>query len=60
MIMGESPAVAAHRYAPARDIDTQVLGVKNRAECVAAAETGPLPADLMARIDGAVKAACPA
>jgi hypothetical protein len=34
-----------------------VLGVKNRrelAECVAAAEAGPLPADLLARIDRSV------
>ena len=50
----------AHRYALALDIDTLVLGVKNRhelAECVAAAEAGPLPADLIARIDEAVAAA---
>jgi hypothetical protein len=34
-----------------------VLGVKNRAElaeCVAAAEAGPLSADLIARVDGSV------
>ena len=40
------------------DIDTLVLGVKNRqelAECVAAAEAGPLPRDLIERIDAAVK-----
>jgi hypothetical protein len=38
-------------------VDTVVLGVKNRAElaeCVAAAEAGQLPADLMARIDQSV------
>ncbi len=55
--LGENPAVIAHRYALALDIDTLVLGVKNRvelAECVAAAEVGPLSADLMARIDGSV------
>lgn len=55
---GENPAVVAHRYALALDIDTLVLGVKNRselAECVAAAEAGPLPRELMARIDAAVK-----
>ena len=55
--LGENPAVIAHRYALSLDIDTLVLGVKNRlelAECVAAAEAGPLPAELMARIDGAV------
>jgi aryl-alcohol dehydrogenase-like predicted oxidoreductase len=55
--IGANPAVVAHRYALALDIDTLVLGVKNRrelAECVAAAEAGPLPADLVARIDQAV------
>ena len=55
--LGENPAVIAHRYALALDIDTLVLGVKNRAElaeCVAAAAAGPLPADLMARIDASV------
>jgi aryl-alcohol dehydrogenase-like predicted oxidoreductase len=55
--LGASPAVMAHRYALSLDIDTLVLGVKNRhelAECVAAAEAGPLPADLMARIDASV------
>jgi len=38
-------------------VDTVVLGVKNRrelAECVAAAEAGPLPADLLTRIDQSV------
>ena len=55
--LGENPAVIAHRYALSLDIDTLVLGVKNRqelAECVAAAEAGPLPAELMARIDASV------
>lgn len=55
--LGANPAVIAHRYALALDIDTLVLGVKNRSEladCVAAAEAGPLPADLVARIDQAV------
>jgi aryl-alcohol dehydrogenase-like predicted oxidoreductase len=50
--------VVAHRYALSLDIDTLVLGVKNRqelAECVAAAEAGPLPRDLVERIDAAVK-----
>ena len=50
--------MVAHRYALALDIDTLVLGVKNRqelAECVAAAEAGPLPRDLIERIDAAVK-----
>ncbi|HTI80635.1 MAG TPA: aldo/keto reductase [Acetobacteraceae bacterium] len=55
--LGENPAVIAHRYAMSLDVDTLVLGVKNRAElaeCVAAAEAGSLPADLMARIDASV------
>ena len=42
--LGANPAVLAHRYALSLDIDTLVLGVKNRpelAECVAAAEAGP-------------------
>jgi aryl-alcohol dehydrogenase-like predicted oxidoreductase len=55
--MGEDPAIVAHRYALGLDIDTLVLGVKNRAElagCVAAAEAGPLPAEVVARIDGSV------
>ena len=58
--LGANPAVIAHRYALALDIDTLVLGVKNRhelAECVAAAEAGPLPADLIARIDKAIATA---
>jgi hypothetical protein len=44
----------AHRYALTLDIDTLVLGVKNRqelADCVAAAEAGPLPAELVNQID---------
>ena len=55
--LGTTPAMAAHRYALSLDIDTLVLGVKNRqelAECVAAAEAGPLPAELLARIDQSV------
>jgi aryl-alcohol dehydrogenase-like predicted oxidoreductase len=55
--LGENPAVMAHRYALGLPIDTLVLGVKNRqelAECVAAEQAGPLPADLVARIDAAV------
>ena len=55
--LGQNPAVLAHRYALSLDIDTLVLGVKNReelAECVAAAEAGPLPADLIGRIEGSV------
>ena len=48
----------AHRYALSLDIDTLVLGVKNRrelAECVAAAEAGPLPRDLIVRIDASME-----
>jgi aryl-alcohol dehydrogenase-like predicted oxidoreductase len=55
--LGMDPAVLAHRYALSLDIDTLVLGVKNRREldqCVAAAEAGPLPDDLVARIDATV------
>ncbi len=55
--LGEDPAVLAHRYALSLDIDTLVLGVKNREElaaCIAAAEAGPLPPELMARIDRSV------
>jgi aryl-alcohol dehydrogenase-like predicted oxidoreductase len=55
---GESPAALAHRYALSMaGIDSVVLGVKNRAElaeCVAAAERGPLAADLVAAIDATV------
>jgi aryl-alcohol dehydrogenase-like predicted oxidoreductase len=58
--LGENPAVIAHRYALGLDIDTLVLGVKNRqelAECVAAAEAGPLPGELMARVDASTRGA---
>jgi aryl-alcohol dehydrogenase-like predicted oxidoreductase len=57
--LGESPALVAHRYALSLDVDTLVLGVKNRTElteCVAAAEAGPLAPDLIARIDASVPA----
>ena len=56
--LGENPAVIAHRYALSLDIDTLVLGVKNRrelAECIAAADAGPLPPELIARIDRSVE-----
>jgi aryl-alcohol dehydrogenase-like predicted oxidoreductase len=55
--LGANPAVIAHRYALGLNIDTLVLGVKNReelAECVAGAAEGPLPPDLMARVDASV------
>jgi aryl-alcohol dehydrogenase-like predicted oxidoreductase len=55
--LGETPAVLAHRYALSLDIDTLVLGVKNRrelAECVAAADAGRLSPELIARIDRSV------
>jgi aryl-alcohol dehydrogenase-like predicted oxidoreductase len=54
---GMTPAFLAHRYALSLPVDTLVLGVKNRtelAECVAAAEAGSLPADLVARVDQSV------
>jgi aryl-alcohol dehydrogenase-like predicted oxidoreductase len=55
--LGANPAVMAHRYALSLDIDTLVLGVKNRqelAECVAAAEAGPLPGELVGRVDASI------
>ncbi len=55
--LGVTPALLAHRYALSLAVDTVVLGVKNReelAECVAAAEAGPLPAELLARVDQSV------
>lgn len=55
----QDPAIVAHRYALALPIDTLVLGVKNRAElagCVAAAEAGPLPPEVMARVDASIHA----
>jgi aryl-alcohol dehydrogenase-like predicted oxidoreductase len=55
--LGMTPALLAHRYALSLPVDTLVLGVKNRtelAECVAAANAGPLPIDLVARVDGSV------
>jgi aryl-alcohol dehydrogenase-like predicted oxidoreductase len=55
---GERPAALAHRYAlTMAGVDSVVLGVKNRAElaeCVEAAERGPLDADLVAAIDASV------
>jgi aryl-alcohol dehydrogenase-like predicted oxidoreductase len=56
--LGENPAILAHRYALSLAIDTLVLGVKNRqelAECIAAAEAGPPPSDVIARIDASVR-----
>src|SRR5215472_496039 len=56
--LGDAPAMLAHRYALSLDIDTLVLGVKNRQElagCVAAAEAGPLPHELVDRIDQVVQ-----
>ena len=53
--LGVSAATLGHRYALAMaGVDTVVLGVKNRAElaeCVAAAAAGPLPDDLIGRVD---------
>lgn len=58
--LGESAASLAHRYALSMPgVDTVVLGVKNRVElreCLAAVAAGPLPADLMATIEGRVGA----
>jgi aryl-alcohol dehydrogenase-like predicted oxidoreductase len=58
--LGEDPAGLAHRYALSLNIDTLVLGVKNRQEltgCVAAAEAGPLSQELIDRIDRVVQRA---
>lgn len=56
--LGESAAALAHRYALSiPGVASVVLGVKDRtelAECAAAAERGPLPAEIIARIDAAV------
>lgn len=53
--LGMSTATLAHRYAlTMTGVDSVVLGVKNRtelAECVAAAEAGPLPADVLTAVD---------
>ena len=53
---GEDPAIVAHRYALSMpNIDTLVLGVKNRAElaqCLAVEAAGPLEASQMAAVDG--------
>ncbi len=53
--LGMPAADLGHRYAlTMADVDTVVLGVKNRTElaaCVAAAKAGPLSADIMARVE---------
>lgn len=53
--LGEDPAMIAHRYALGMaGVDTVILGVKNRAElaqCLDAERQGPLPAEIVARID---------
>jgi aryl-alcohol dehydrogenase-like predicted oxidoreductase len=54
--VGNDPAVLAHCYALSLDVDTLVLGVKNRQElagCIAAAKAGPLSRELIDRIDQA-------
>lgn len=52
---GTDPALVAHRYALGiKGLDTLVLGVKNRtelAQCVEAAELGPMSAEEVAAID---------
>jgi aryl-alcohol dehydrogenase-like predicted oxidoreductase len=56
--LGDDPAVLAHRYALSLEIDTVVLGVKNRhelASCVAAADAGPLSQELIEEIDRIVR-----
>jgi aryl-alcohol dehydrogenase-like predicted oxidoreductase len=58
--LGESPASLAHRYALSMPgVDTVILGVKDRdelRECLAAEAAGPLPSDVVARIDEAAHA----
>jgi aryl-alcohol dehydrogenase-like predicted oxidoreductase len=53
--VGMSTAAFAHRYALSMDgVDTVVLGIKNRSElrdCLAAEAAGPLPLDIIAKID---------
>ncbi len=53
--LGVDPALVAHRYALGMTgVDTVVIGIKNReelAQCVQAESLGPLPTDLVARID---------
>ena len=53
--LGLDPALLAHRYAlDMAGVDTVVLGVKNRAElvqCIEAEALGPLPVDLMVRLE---------
>ena len=54
--LGEDPAMLAHRYALSLPgVATVILGVKNRDElrqCVGAEAAGPLPPDMLAKIDG--------
>jgi aryl-alcohol dehydrogenase-like predicted oxidoreductase len=56
--LGVSTATLAYRYALTMPgVDSVVLGVKNRtelAECVAAADAGPLPPDVVAAVAGAI------
>src|SRR5215217_7862916 len=56
--LGDSTAALAHRYALSMPgVDTVVLGVKNATElreCLAAAEKGALPAELVEQIDARV------
>ncbi|MBK5286990.1 MAG: aldo/keto reductase [Acidimicrobiia bacterium] len=57
--LGTSPAMLAHRYALSMPgVGSVVLGVKNRtelAECVAAADAGPLESDVITRVDASVR-----
>lgn len=58
--IGESTATLAHHLAlTIEGVDTVVLGVKNRdelAECLRVAELGPVPPDVLTRVDEAVAA----
>jgi aryl-alcohol dehydrogenase-like predicted oxidoreductase len=51
--LGVDPARLAHRYAlTMAGVDTVVIGVKNRATRIEAEAEGPLPAEIIGRIDG--------
>jgi aryl-alcohol dehydrogenase-like predicted oxidoreductase len=58
--LAESPASLAHRYALSMPgVDTVILGVKDRPElreCLAAEAKGPLPEEIVTRIDLAARA----
>jgi hypothetical protein len=55
--LGTNAAKLAHRYALGMDVDTIILGVKNRVElkeCLDAEAEGALSAQLMRQVDEAI------